>query len=127
MKQKTINFDDVNFKIEKGELMKCQYKNNTYNEEGAMEWVDSAFQIGVEVTLFSTHNIKTKNPMNYQITIDDGIGGNLNHNIRQYHGWRGTTSDIAVYAHGKRKITKITQRRGKIYITVGRDILPGEK
>lgn len=127
MNQKTINFDDVNFKIENKKLMKCQYKNNRYNEKGDMEWAESNFQIGVNVTLFSIHNIKSNNPENFKITIDDGISGNMNKNIQLYHGWRGTTSDIAVYAHGRRKIIKIANRHNKIYITVGKDLLPNEK
>lgn len=29
-----------------------------------------------------------------------GIPGNMNSNIRRYHGWRGTTDGVSVYAYG---------------------------
>lgn len=38
----------------------------------------------------------------------EGIPGNLNHEIKRYHGWRGTTNNIRCEALGSRKILKIS-------------------
>ena len=54
-----------------------------------------------------------------------GIGGNLNSNIKRYHGWRGTSYGTSTYAHGLRKvIKKWTDKKGNIHITVGKDLHP---
>lgn len=52
----------------------------------------------------------------------------MNHKIRRYRGWRGTTNDVAVYAHGLRRIVAIRQlrRNGCLAVTVGPDLSPDE-
>lgn len=61
-----------------------------------------------------------------------GIGGNLNPEIKKYHGWRGTSYGTALYAHGLRKVISASEpmedKDGGIYqkITVGEDLLPDE-
>lgn len=62
-----------------------------------------------------------------------GIGGNLNPEIKRYHGWRGTSYGIATYAHGLREVIKISETMedsdGNIYqkVTVGKDLKPEEE
>lgn len=57
----------------------------------------------------------------------DGVGGNLNPDVREYHGWRGTTNDIARYACGLRRIEKIQMcKNGNAWITVSKDLKPDE-
>lgn len=53
-----------------------------------------------------------------------GIPGNMNRNIRRYHGWRGTTNNVATYAHGLREITSIRPKNGQFRVTVGKDLHP---
>jgi len=58
---------------------------------------------------------------------DDGLGwsGNSDRNICQYHGWRGTTDDWAVYGHGVRRclaVRKSGKRSHRIVIIFGRDL-----
>ena len=61
-----------------------------------------------------------------------GIPGNLNADICCYHGWRGTTNDVSMHAHGCRKIIKISDeqwdkdRHSYCKITVGPDLKPDE-
>lgn len=63
---------------------------------------------------------------------DDGISGNMNAEIKRYHGWRGTTSNIGTYAHGLRQVIKASElvedSDGKWYqkITVGKDLTENE-
>lgn len=57
----------------------------------------------------------------------DGIGGNMDSSIKRFHGWRGTTNDIALYAHGVRKIIRVgdtDEWGGKTKYTVGADLHP---
>ena len=67
----------------------------------------------------------------------EGIPGNLNHEIKRYHGWRGTTDNIRCEAMGARKILRISD---ELYedkdapipvcpyrkLTVGPDLKPDE-
>ncbi|HIQ83052.1 MAG TPA: hypothetical protein IAA52_08105 [Candidatus Pullichristensenella stercorigallinarum] len=57
----------------------------------------------------------------------DGISGNMDSSIKRFHGWRGTTNDVAQYAHGVRKIIRVgaTDEWGeKTKYTVGADLHP---
>jgi hypothetical protein len=56
----------------------------------------------------------------------DGIPGNANHSVKRYHGWRGTTDDIACYAHGVREIESIAHTSNPDYlrVRVGKDLHP---
>jgi hypothetical protein len=88
-------------------------------------------KVGQVVVLVSHENINVQRS-GYEkfIIIDtqDGIPGNMDHTIKRYHGWRGTYNDVATYAHGLRKILKVTELEigaGYDYkITVGRDLHP---
>ena len=55
----------------------------------------------------------------------DGIGGNSNRDIKKFHGWRGTTNDVAIYAYGIRKIQSIKIcHNGIPHVKVGCDLHP---
>ena len=66
----------------------------------------------------------------------EGISGNLNSAIKQYHGWRGTTNGCRKDAYGVRKVLKVVdlgedeQWDSSTYgetlykVTVGKDIHP---
>lgn len=56
----------------------------------------------------------------------EGLPGNTDHNIRRYHGWRGTTNGIATYAHGLRTVEAIRRTRRTIVVTLGVDQKPDE-
>lgn len=45
-----------------------------------------------------------------QELIDQGMGGNSNHNIKRYHGWRGTTDDNHISAEGVRTCLKAIRK-----------------
>ena len=55
----------------------------------------------------------------------EGFGGNSDPNQSRYHGWRGTTNDWAVYAHGLRRVldVRVTGDRSKrVVVVLGRDL-----
>ena len=62
------------------------------------------------------------------LLIDDngeGWPGNSDPNQCRYHGWRGTTNDWAVYAHGLRRVldVRVTGDRSKrVVVVLGRDL-----
>lgn len=59
--------------------------------------------------------------------VPDGISGNMNPDIKRFHGWRGTTNDIARYAEGVRKCesVKVTGKYSKkLRIVFGPDLYP---
>lgn len=45
----------------------------------------------------------------YTLAHDNGAGisGNMNSNIKRYHGWRGTTGDVSVCAEGLHRVERI--------------------
>jgi len=55
----------------------------------------------------------------------DGWEGNADISKKRFHGWRGTTDDVAFYGHGIRKCLSVTSR-GKwtktIRVEFGKDI-----
>ena len=52
-----------------------------------------------------------------------GAGGNMDPKVKRYHGWRGTTNDIAKYADGLRRVEKITKyKNGSIHIKLSDDL-----
>lgn len=57
------------------------------------------------------------------------IPGNLNSHISRYHGWRGTTCDVARYAMGWRRVKFVAPRtRGKgLIIILSADLRPDEE
>ena len=58
-----------------------------------------------------------------------GLAGNSNAFIHRYHGWRGTTNDWSVYAHGVRRCLSVRQtgkRSQRVVIVFGRDLKADE-
>lgn len=139
MKTKTIKLGTENYRYINGVLEILAYKKNDEesNDDIRMdlEWFPSKYKIGAEVMLISHTNVSPNaisdgtNIARFSVRFDcpDGIGGNSNPAITRYHGWRGTTDDISLYAYGLRKITKIRElKNGTIAVTVGRDLYPDE-
>ena len=65
--------------------------------------------------------------MDLLLRDDNGEGwpGNSDPSQCRYHGWRGTTNDWAVYAHGLRRVldVRVTGDRSKrVVVVLGRDL-----
>lgn len=85
-------------------------------------------KVGDEVVLIERYDINNQTTQ-WQIRIaPDGIGGNMNDSIKRYHGWRGTTNNISITAHGLRRVIKVTDKEDdyEVYqkVTVGPDLHP---
>jgi hypothetical protein len=92
--------------------------------------VDLGFEprVGDKAILVSHENVTTGQVSYTLRQAPDGIPGNMNASIKRYHGWRGTYNDVATYAHGMRRILKVSPvDLGADYgykITVGPDLHP---
>ena len=81
--------------------------------------------VGDEVVLVEYTNVLNQTTWWKPRIAPCGIKGNTNPSITRYHGWRGTTNDVSVYAHGVRKVLKVTETAdGALKITVGKDLHP---
>lgn len=83
----------------------------------------------MRVLVSHLYYMRSENSETYTIRrAPDGIPGNSDHTIKRFHGWRGTYNYVATYAHGLRKILKVTPvDLGADYgykITVGPDLHP---
>jgi len=89
------------------------------------EWHASKYQVGRQAVLVGTTDV-SPNAMragtheNFHLSFDlDGVGGNSNPSIKRTSGWRGTTNDKSVDAHGVVTIRKIRAlKSGDISVTV---------
>jgi hypothetical protein len=82
---------------------------------------------GILVT--SEHVYKNTNEVGVGFMPDNGEGipGNMDRNICRYHGWRGTTNDVATYAHGLREVIARRETTNTTVVTFGPDLKADEK
>jgi hypothetical protein len=143
MNTKTVRLNGESLRIKDGVLeVWCVVGRKGLNERDFIDcyafdgedqiwgWKRAKMQVGREVVLVSTTNVSPnsirsgKNIPHFSIRFaEGGIPGNSNRNICRFHGWRGTTDDVSVDAHGARIIKSIRElKNGDVAITVGRDI-----
>lgn len=89
------------------------------------EWRATKYAIGERAVLVSTTDvspnaIRAGTKPHYRLSFDlDGVPGNTNPSIKHTSGWRGTTNDRSVDAHGVVTIRKIRAlKNGDIAVTV---------
>lgn len=44
---------------------------------------------------------------------ESGYPGNTDPSVKTFHGWRGTTNDISVYAHGVYSVKSVSREDGE--------------
>lgn len=84
--------------------------------------------VGLVCTVTELTNINTGIKW-HRLTPGDngGVPGNMDRNVRRYHGWRGTTNDVSVDACGVHAVTDIqTHKNGNVKITLSPDLKPDE-
>lgn len=98
-------------------------------------WQPTNYRVGARCVLASVTNVSPNairagenNPDFYLVFDEDGIGGNSKPQIKRLHGWRGTTNDRSVDAHGLREIVSVRAlKNGDVAVTVGPDVASNEK
>jgi hypothetical protein len=60
--------------------------------------------------------------------VPNGIGGNLDSSQKRYHGWRGTTDNVSLYAYGVRRVEKVEMIKEafgcEAFVTLSEDLHP---
>lgn len=89
------------------------------------EWHETHYAIGAQAVLVSATDvspnaIRAGTEAKFSLSFDlDGVPGNSNPNIKCTSGWRGTTNDRSIDAHGIVTIRKIrTLKNGDVAVTV---------
>lgn len=105
----------------------CMYDEDVYM------WHHSRLKVGDEVILIERKREGSDSgSWSCVLHKGEGVEGNMNHNIKRYHGWRGTTDGVAINAHGVRKVIKVESLfddnlKSMVIgqkITVGKDLHP---
>ena len=138
MRQKTIRLSGDDGYSVNGDVVEYLYYTDDHDTgpgtEGKMEWRPTFIRIGATVVLVSDTDvspnaIRAGNSVpRFRLVPDTGgVGGNSNPKIQRYHGWRGTTNDHSVDAHGRREVVSVrTLKNGDVAVTVGPDLDPEE-
>lgn len=65
--------------------------------------------VGDEFLVVETYNeMRPKEASTFTLfRTNEGLSGNMNWNIKRYHGWRGTSNNLARFAHGVHKVISI--------------------
>jgi hypothetical protein len=89
------------------------------------KWVRTKYAVGNRAVLGSSTDvspnaIRAGAKARFFLSFDlDGIGGNSDPSIKRTSGWRGTTNDVSVNAHGTVTVRKIrTLKNGDVAVTV---------
>lgn len=127
---KDAKYED--FRVNKGDYK--NWRKNTmivrmsYEEVDEFEYENGKIAIGNIYTVVEKTNVNTGKTWRELIPGDHPVGGNMDQTITRYHGWRGTTNNISVYAEGVRKITDITTyTNGNLKIVLGKDLKADEE
>lgn len=93
------------------------------------------YSVGDEVLLYGKQPEGGKETfyVSKKYVEEGGYPGNLNSEIRRFHGWRGTSFGTAVYAYGVRRVLSVekTDKEDEygdtLYkVKLGKDIYPDE-
>ena len=133
--QKTIRLDSDKYILNDSgdvEVCKTSITSPTYDDptdiwgEYTFEWKKTKYQVGQQAVLVSGTDVSPNAIRNgrcspqFYLSFDlGGVPGNSNRNIKRVMGWRGTTNDVSVEAHGIVTIRKIRRlKNGDIAVTV---------
>lgn len=105
------------------------YENPDFTEElekcQAYAWHRTKYKIGANAVLVSSTDVspnacRAGTQPDYYLSFDlDGVRGNMDRSIKRTSGWRGTSNDRCVDAHGIVTICKIsTLKSGRVAVQV---------
>ena len=85
-------------------------------DEIALEYKDiggTEINVGDAVLVYSRENLMTgKSEWGLRKDFaETGYPGNMDSSVRCYHGWRGTTNNVSVTAHGVYKVKTVEHLR----------------
>ena len=123
---KTIRYTDQFRLSENGCFLEQLVYDETDPARENMIWMKTWIRVGARCTLGSKTDVSPdaiRNGRNvaryFLVRGTDGIGGNLDPKNKQVSGWRGTTDNVSVYAHGLVTVRKIRElKNGEIAVSV---------
>ena len=105
--------------------MAADYAARTAMQAGKRNPDDDAYIIATRERVGPDHRIVPRMDLLLREDNGDGWPGNMDPHRCRYHGWRGTTNDCAIYAHGLRRVldVRVTGKRSKrVVVVLGRDL-----
>jgi hypothetical protein len=123
--QKTIRLSSSDYRLHDGRVEVLGYDSEIED----WVWRSTRYKIGRRAVLRSVDNVSPDALRSGDLQRSwglewnlDGVAGNSDHKIRRIEGWRGTTDNRSVYAHGRVRITAIRElRSGQVAVTVRTD------
>lgn len=89
------------------------------------EWHPTRYEIGAQAVLVSNTDVspnalRSGTRAEYMLSFDlHGVPGNMDRSIKRVSGWRGTTNDRSIDAHGLVTIKRVRRlKNGCIAVTV---------
>lgn len=102
----------------------------TGEEFERFEYERGTVEVGGVYTVVECCNENNPGAIWHQLIPGDngGVGGNMNPQIKRYHGWRGTTNGTSRTACGVRAVLKIERyKNGNVKIALGEDLKADEE
>ena len=114
--QKTLRIDTIETALQTYEI----------KDVPPFTYIIAPWEVGQEVIpVERVNNMTGESTFTLYLHDGRGIPGNMDRNDREYHGWRGTTNNIATYVHGVRRIEKVEKVNGyMINVRIGKDLHP---
>ncbi len=124
MHRKTVHLDDSYTLLDDGSLAIAEYGD--LSSVPTVSYRPSVIQRGAELTLVSRERLSGPGRGIVTWHLQAGpIAGNSAPRIKRYHGWRGTTDDVFVEAHGVRRVLRVRAlKNNTVAVTVGADLHP---
>ena len=124
---KTIRLNGDRYRVKGGfvqELVEIDQGRDVATYDAKYKWVPTKIRVGAEFVLCSTTYLGTDLPKYFWIH-DGPVPGNSNPSIERYHGWRGTTDDRHIEAHGLRRVRRLRElKTGQGSVTLSDDLHP---
>jgi hypothetical protein len=102
----------------------------SYDNEYLVREIFDNTNTGEQRVLLESFNSNSRNPVSsyWLSNSSNPIQGNGNPNLTAYNGWRGTTNNVAVYAHGLREVisVKMLGRGCGVSILLSENLTPNE-
>lgn len=78
-------------------------------------------RVGDLVLAYTRYNVITGSQTYHisKVLAETGYPGNTDSSVRRFHGWRGTTNNISIYAHGVYIVDDVQESGDGLKIHIG--------
>ncbi len=123
MHRKTLHLDS-SYTLDAGKVVIAEFSD--LDDVPTVNLRPSVIQVGAELTLVSRERLSGPGRGIVAWHLQRGpVAGNSDHRVTRFHGWRGTTDDVFVEAHGVRRVLRVRAlKNGTVAVSVGADLHP---